>query len=58
MKFTWKPIKDINNLPRGVELMVCIKNNYCEYIRRGIQQVIHQMLGFMYIHKNKYKNIK
>jgi len=35
MKFTWKPIKDINNLPRGIEIMVCIKDKYCEYIRRG-----------------------
>jgi len=34
MKFTWKPITDINNLPKGVEIMVCIKENYCEYIRR------------------------
>jgi hypothetical protein len=34
MKFTWKPIKNINNLPRGVEIMVCIKDQYCEYIRR------------------------
>ena len=35
MKFTWKTIKDINNLPRGVEIMVCIKDKYCEYIRRA-----------------------
>ncbi len=34
MKFTWKPIKDLNNLPRGFEIMVCIKDAYCEYIYR------------------------
>ena len=39
MKFTWKPIKDLNNLPRGFEIMVCIPktkdfDGYCEYIYR------------------------
>lgn len=35
MKFTWKPIKDLNALPRGIEVMVCIENKYCDYIRRA-----------------------
>lgn len=35
MKFTWKPIKDINNLPRIYPIMVCKKDYYCEYIIRA-----------------------
>lgn len=39
MKFTWRPIKDLNALPRGFEVMVCIpttesSEGYCEYIYR------------------------
>ena len=39
MKFTWKIIKNLNDLPRGFEIMVCIPKTkefkgYCEYIYR------------------------
>lgn len=49
MKLTWKPIKDLNTLPRGVEVMVCIENKYCDYIRRA-DSVDHDPDAWLYVY--------
>ncbi len=59
MKFTWKPIEDINNLPRGIEIMVCIPktkefDGYCEYIRRGDTGINDEdSNGWYYMYSNR-----
>ena len=59
MKFTWKPIKNINNLPRGVEIMVCIPKTkefkgYCEYIRRGDGGIEEEDInGWYYVYTDR-----
>lgn len=32
MKFTWRPIKNIYNLPKGVDIAVSMGNHYVDYI--------------------------
>lgn len=35
MKLPWKPIKNLNDLPLGIEIMVCLEDYYCDFIRRA-----------------------
>lgn len=47
MKFTWKPIKDLDRLPLGVEVMVCIEGHYCDYIHKPMG---HMGGGWEYVY--------
>ncbi len=49
----WKPIKNIDFLPTGTEVVVCIENLYCEYIRKADPAHDPDPKSWFYLYTNR-----